>query len=99
VEQLKINVDSNFYHTNLKNVNLVKNSVEYIVISQSKKLFGEEVAGISYVGKVSEIRIVKRSEIVEIPKDSDELYVRFEVEKWEKREKKIRIGDFNVRKI
>jgi hypothetical protein len=36
---------------------------------------------------------------VEIPKDSDELYVRFEVEKWKKREKKIRIEDFNVRKI
>jgi predicted component of viral defense system (DUF524 family) len=99
VEQLKINVDNNFYHTNLKNVNLVKNSVEYIAISQLKKLFGEEVAGISYVGKVSEIKIVKRSEIVEIPKDSDELYIRFEVEKWERREKKIRIEDFNVRKI
>ncbi|SHH74407.1 restriction endonuclease-like protein [Clostridium grantii] len=99
VEQLKINVDNNFYHTNLKNVNLVKNAVEYIAISQSKKLFGEEVSGISYVGKVSEIKIVKRSEIVEIPKKNDELYVRFEVEKWEKRDKKIRIEDFNVRKI
>ena len=97
-EQLKINLDNKFYHTSASNVDLMNRKIDYIALAQSKNTFGEE-GGISYYGKIKEIRTVKRREIVEISKDSDEEYYRFEIEEWVKLPKKILVDRYQVRKI
>lgn len=95
-EQLEINLKNKFYHTKLSNVNLAKHSIKTIAIVQSGKFFGKEEAGIKYYGSVKEIKIVKRSDIKEIPKDCDEMYIRFEIEEWKTLNNKIEIKGFPV---
>jgi predicted component of viral defense system (DUF524 family) len=75
-EQLEINLKYNFYHIPKKNINLAKNNVEYIALYQSKNKF-EEDGGILWYGKIKDMKLVKRSEIHEIPKIDESLYCRF----------------------
>ncbi len=93
--QLDINLNNKFYHTKLKNVDLEKHLIKTIAIGQSKNLFGAE-AGVKYYGKVKDIRIVKRNEIKEIPRESDELYIRFEIEGWKELDNPIKVEGFQV---
>jgi len=97
-KQLEFNLKNQFYHTPLKNIDLTKRKVNVIALAQSKKLFKEQ-AGIRYYGKVSAIHIVKRSEIHEIPKDSDELYVKFTIESWKTLESPLKVEGFQVSKL
>lgn len=94
-EQLNINLENKFYHTRLSNVDLEKHLIKTIAIGQSKNLFGKE-AGVRYYGKVKDIKIVKRKEIREIPKQSDELYIRFEIEEWMQLDNPIKVKGFQV---
>ncbi len=94
-EQLDINLKNKFYHTKLKNVDLEKHLIKTVAIGQSKNLFKEE-AGVRYYGKVKDIKIVKRREIKEIPKESDELYIRFEIEEWKELKNPIQVEGFQV---
>lgn len=50
--------------------------------------------GIKYFGEVEKISLVKRSEIKEIPKDSLELYYRFDIKCWNELENSIKTKDF-----
>lgn len=97
-EQLDINLSGNFYHAPCKNINLAKHSIRYIAIAQSEKRFGRD-AGITYFGEVKAVKKMKRRDIKEIPKDSDEEYYVFEVEKWQKLANKIEISGFRLTKI
>lgn len=94
-EQLDINLKNKFYHTKLKNVDLENHLIKTVAIGQSKNLFKEE-AGVRYYGKVKDIKIVKRREIKEIPKESDELYIRFEIEEWKELKNPIQVEGFQV---
>lgn len=96
-EQLKVNLANNFYHIPKKNVNLLENNIKCIALAQSKKTFGED-AGIVYYGKIKDIKLVKRQEIIEIPKNSEELYYKFEVEQWISLDKKIQVKGYQVRR-
>lgn len=96
-EQYHINIDNKFYHIPTKSVNLVKNNIKYIAIYKSKNIFGED-AGITYYGKVKEINVVQRNEIAEIPKASNELYCRFEIEEWVELPHKIISNGFSLRR-
>ena len=49
-------------------------------------------------GKVKEINVVQRKEIAEIPKASDELYCRFEIEEWVGLLHKIISNGFSLRR-
>ncbi|MBU3106959.1 PD-(D/E)XK nuclease superfamily protein [Clostridium gasigenes] len=40
-DQIKANLENNFYHTRKSNVDIVKNKIEYIALAQSKKSFGD----------------------------------------------------------
>ena len=80
-EQLDKCLEHKFYHTKAGNINLLKNKISTIAIAQSKNLFKDD-AGVIYYGKVKNMKIVSRSEINEIPKNSSEIYIRFEIEKW-----------------
>jgi len=94
-EQLDINLENKFYHTRLSNVDLEKHLIRIIAIGQSKNLFGSE-AGVRYYGRVKDIKIVKRKEIEEIPRESDELYIRFEIKEWEQLNNPIKVEGFQV---
>ncbi|MFW5647544.1 MAG: DUF2357 domain-containing protein, partial [Candidatus Alkaliphilus sp. MAG34] len=94
-EQLTINLKNKFYHTRLSNVDLKKHLIKTIAIGQSKNLFGDE-AGVRYYGSVKDIKIVKRNEIQEIPRESDELYIRFEIEEWKQLDNPIKVEGFQV---
>lgn len=97
-EQLQINLENKFYHTKLKNVDLNNHLIKTIAIGQSKRLFGGD-AGIKYYGNVKDIKLVKRSEIKEIPKESEELYIRFEIEEWKELVRPLRVEGFQVIKV
>lgn len=97
-EQLEVNLINKFYHTKCTNVNLMEREVKYVALAQSKKSFGDD-AGIVYFGKVNDIELIKRSEIKELPSDSDEMYLRFNIEEWFRLSNKIQVQGYQVRKI
>ncbi len=93
-KQLEINLKHNFYYMPYKNIDLIKNKIEYIAIYQSQKHFKEEV-GIYYYGKIKKIHEKKRRDIVEILRDEkkdDNLYYYFEIEDWCELDNKIKPG-------
>ena len=78
--QLDICLSNNFYHVPKERIDN-HSSVEYIAIYQSKNLFGE-YSGIYHWGRVIKSEVLKRCEITEIPKKSDEAYIKFTIDKW-----------------
>ena len=95
--QFDIVMKHNFYHIPKKSVDFVKNKVEYVSLSQPINRFKSE-AGISYYGKVVEIKEVERREITELPKNSNEIYYYIKVEKWIKLPNKIEVMGYAVRR-
>ena len=87
--QLDISLECNFYHMPATKIDPSK--VRYVAIYQSLTLFGRG-GGVRWYGKVSEFEKVRRYEIDEIPKDSDEWYYRFDVSKWRRLTKPIPAG-------
>lgn len=95
-QQLEVNLKYNFYYIPCKNIDLIKNKVEYIAIYQSQKHFKEE-SGIYYYGKINQIHQKQRRYISEIKRDDskdDNMYYYFEIEDWYKLDKKIKLGGF-----
>lgn len=88
-EQLDICLSNRFYHIPQRILKESDLPVRYVAIYQSKShKFGDQ-AGIRYYGEVTRCIPVKRSEITEIPKNSDEPYFRFEIKEWKKLTKPI----------
>ena len=96
-KQFDIVMEHNFYHVPKKSVDFIKNNVEYVALSQPINRFKSE-AGISYYGRVVEIKEVQRREITELPKDSNEIYYLIKIEKWIKLPKKIEVMGYAVRR-
>lgn len=89
--QLDVALRHRFYHTPLKNIteHSVLTQLEYVGLYQSRRAFGEHEAGIRWYGKIKSWGVVRREEIRERParpSNKDELYVRFEIEEWQRRE-------------
>ncbi|MBM6838404.1 hypothetical protein H9X77_09225, partial [Clostridium saudiense] len=94
-EQLKVCLDKKYYYVPKSKANLIKHTIEYVALAQSEKVFKAE-SGIVYYGKVDEIEEVKRSEIKDIPKISDEPYYVIRVEGWKRLDKKIDVDGYAV---
>ncbi|MBP2073373.1 DUF2357 domain-containing protein [Thermoanaerobacterium butyriciformans] len=95
-KQLEVNLKYKFYHIPYSEIRSSLKYIKYVAIAQTKaKGFGDD-AGIRYYGRVKSFEILRRSEIKEIPKDSEELYVKFTVDKWEKLDKKIDLAGRRV---
>lgn len=94
-EQLDINLKGKFYHTPCKNVNLAGHNIKYIALAQSINNF-HEAAGITYYGAVDKVEVVKRKDITEIPKNSDENYYVFRIKEWKQLKRKIEVSGYNV---
>lgn len=94
--QLELALKHKFYHVPLKNLkdHKVLTQIEYVALCQSRKQYREK-GGIHWYGLIADWKVVRRKEITErIPRPGTEedLYVRFEVNEWIKREKPIRFG-------
>jgi len=95
-EQLSLNLAHRFYHIPLAEL-ITPEDIEYVAIYQSKNLFhrNTDVTGITYYGRVTNVQIVKRRDIPEIPSGSNELYARFDVDRWQKIEPHIQIREIS----
>ncbi len=82
-EQLDICLGKRFYLVPKRRISEQNMPIRYVAIYQTKAKFGAE-ARIEYYGEVVSTRLVKRSEITEIPKDSNEEYYRFEISEWKR---------------
>lgn len=96
-KQLEVSLQERFYHVPKSKANLIKHNIEYVALAQSIKAFKDE-AGITYYGKVESIEEVKRNEITEIPKNSDEPYYLINIVEWIKLPKKIEVMGYPVRR-
>ena len=79
-KQLSVAIKHKFYHIPK---HLVENpqDIKCVAVYQSKNLFNTN-SGIRYYGKVIAFTETERHNIKEIPSDSDEIYIRFEIEEW-----------------
>lgn len=82
-KQLDICLRHGFYHMPAHRLEGESSEVRYVAIYQSQNLFGGR-AGVRYYGRVTGCETVVRKEITQIPRDSDELYLRFAVDRWRK---------------
>lgn len=80
-QQLRVCLRHGFYHMPADRVEEDVGGVKWIAIYQSRTLFGNR-GGIRYYGRVTDCKLVPRSEIREIPRDSDTPYYRFAVPRW-----------------
>ena len=79
--QLNTCLRHKFYHIPALKIRDADLPIHYVAIYQSINIFGRE-AGIRYYGEVTKTNVVKRRDIREIPKNSDEEYYRFEIKEW-----------------
>ena len=79
--QLETCIENKFYHIPAARLSQKDFPVHYVAIYRSNHKFGHD-AGISIYGKVSRCSLVPRCEIKEIPKNSQEMYYRFDIEEW-----------------
>ena len=87
-EQLDVCLEHRFYHIPARRIQEADFPIHYVAMYQSGKKFGAG-AGIYYYGEVTHCVPLNRSQISELPKDSDELYYRFEIKEWKKLSKPI----------
>ncbi len=97
-KQLQINLKGNFYHTKCSNINLAEHNIRFVALAQSKRQFAGE-AGITYYGKIVDIKVMKRNAIVEIPSDSQEDYYVFKVEEWQQLHRKMEVKGYQVLRV
>ncbi len=79
--QLETCIKNNFYHIPAARLSPGDFPVHYVAIYQSNLKFGLD-AGVRYFGEVKSSALVPRYKITEIPKNSREMYYRFDVKEW-----------------
>lgn len=69
-----------FYHIPVKRLKKEWQEAKYIALCPKKR--AAPVNGVTCYGKIVDVKFVKRFEINELPKNSFEEYVKFEIESW-----------------
>ncbi|HJV45275.1 MAG TPA: restriction endonuclease-like protein [Bacillota bacterium] len=101
-DQLETCLSHRFYYIPLQHLTKEQqllSKVEFVGLYQSRRLFGEKESGIHWVGLVSSWTVIPRYLIKERPVrrgNVDELYVRFEIKEWVKRERPILPGGYGI---
>lgn len=90
--QLGICLGHRFYHIPAAALPRDGLSIRCVAIYQSATIFGTE-SGIRYYGEVVDCTPVRRRQIREIPKNSDEWYYRFEIRRWNRLPKPIAVKE------
>lgn len=93
--QLDICREYGFYHVPARQIPDAWLPISYVAIYQSLTMFPDD-HGVVLYGQVQSCTPVRRWQIREIPKNSDELYYRLEVGSWEQLEKPIAIKEIPV---
>ena len=93
--QLDICRDYGFYHVPARYIPNDWLPFSYVAIYQSYTMFPDD-CGIMLYGKVKSWKPVQRWQIRELPKNSQELYYRLEVERWEQLEPPIAIKEIPI---
>jgi len=86
--QLRVCLRHRFYHMPADRLEGDAENIRRVAIYQSQTLFGPR-SGVRYHGRVTGCELVPRSEIKEIPRDSDTPYYRFSVSRWQQLPKKV----------
>lgn len=94
-QQLDVCLECGFYHVPACHIPQDRLPISYVAIYQSRSLFPED-CGIRFYGRVKGCTPVRRWQISEIPKNSDELYYRLEVDAWEQLEAPIQIRELPI---
>lgn len=81
--QLDICLAKKFYHIPAVRLKPGDFPLRYIALYQSLHKFGDR-AGIIYYGEIEKYALTKRRDIAEIPRDSNELYYRFDIKEWKR---------------
>lgn len=79
--QLDVCLGCNFYHIPAAMLTPEDLPISHIAIYQSKRFYGKK-ATIRYYGKVTDTKLLPRCDIMEIPREDDTLYYRFEIDSW-----------------
>ena len=95
-EQLEACMEHRFYYVPVRMLAQENLPIHEVALYQSKGLFGRE-AGIEYYGEVLSVEKVKRNEITEILRDSDELYYRLNIHKWVSLGRRIEAKEYGIR--
>jgi len=93
--QLDVCLEHRFYHVPARYIPNDWLPFSYVAIYQSHTMFPDD-CGVMLYGKVKYWKPVQRWQIREIPKSSDELYYRLEVDYWEQLEPPIAIKEIPV---
>ena len=93
--QLDVCREHRFYHVPARYIPNDWLPFSYVAIYQSHNMFPDD-CGVMLYGKVKYWKPVQRWQIREIPKSSDELYYRLEVDDWEQLEPPIAIKEIPV---
>lgn len=97
-EQLEVCLAHNFYYVPASFKVEENLPIHEVAIYQSKDLYGRET-GIEWYGEVASIEKLKRREIIELYRDSDDLYYRLNVLEWRKLDRKIETKEYGIRSI
>lgn len=90
--QLEVCLSCGFYHVPASQLPEQWLPVDYVAIYQSRAMFQKD-CGIRYYGKVKSCTRVRRWEIEEIPKSSEEWYYRLEIPVWEQLESPVAVRE------
>ena len=83
-----------FYHIPMSQLVGCDMPIRYVAVYQSKKLFGRK-AGVAFFGEVEGYKTVLRSEIKEIPKNTNEPYLYIKIKRWHKLSKTIEANEMD----
>ena len=90
--QFEVLLRKRFYHIPMSQLSGCYFPIKYVAIYQSKKLFGKS-SGIKICGTVLEYKTVKRKDITELPKPSEENYLYLKIGNWYKLPKTIEANE------
>jgi len=96
-DQLKINLEKNFYYVPAKFISETNLPVRHVSLYQSDAKYKKD-AGIRYYGTVTKTNLCKRQEIpVPMTRNNmDELYYRFDVKSWDRLDVSINVREEGV---
>ncbi|MCM3784946.1 restriction endonuclease-like protein [Neobacillus mesonae] len=105
VAQLQSALEHGYYHLPLENISdhKILTQIEYIALYQSKGKFADTgEMGVNWYGKIQDWKVLRREEIKERPARKgmeNQLYIKFSIEEWIKREEPIESGGLGIYRL
>ena len=98
LDQFEICIRHNFYYVPVSKLSKERLPIQKVAIYQSRPIFGSR-AGVEYYADVLSVEKVRRSEIREIPRNSDELYYRLNLASWKRLDRRIEPRNLGIQTI